>query len=92
MESQSRDILGHLWVFRQEELRTVRLWPEMEKLNQCWEKRRGGNWHAIDVHVICCLRASQKRQWTYQRKHMPINKTEGTEGNIDKGRGSAGVH
>lgn len=65
MESQARDSLGHLRVFHQEEPRTVQLQWGDGKAESVF-KEGGGGWGATGLQLmfmLCCLRASQKRQW-----------------------------
>lgn len=52
----------------------------------------GSNWPAADVRVMLFACFSTKDKGHYRRQHMPINKAGSMEGNIDKGRGSVGVH
>ena len=60
MESQACDILGHLWVFCQEEPRTMRLWLEDGNAESVLAEERGviGRQQML---MLCCLRASTEK-------------------------------
>ena len=60
MESQACDILGHLWVFCQEEPRTMRPWLEDGNTESVLAEERGVIGQQL-MFMLCCLRASPEK-------------------------------